>query len=89
MATLADPPPLVLTDLLMPGLYGAAFCRRLRADPRTRAVRLLIMTALAPPRAAEALDGCPHDGLIAKPYDLDRRYDAVAAHCPLPAATAG
>ena len=79
----------MLAHLLMPGLDGAALCRLLRADPRTRAVRLLIMTALAPPRAAEALDGCPHDGLLAKPFDLDRRYDAVATHCPLPAATAG
>ena len=83
-AALADPPALVLTDLLMPGLDGAALCRRLRADPRTRAVPLLVMTALAPPRAAQELADCPHDGLLAKPFELDHLYDAVAAQCPLP-----
>ena len=84
-AALADPPALVLTDLVMPGLDGAELCRRLRADQRTRAVPVLVMTALAPQLAAASLAGCPHDGLLAKPFDLDRLFAAVAALCPLSA----
>jgi CheY-like chemotaxis protein len=39
------PPGAVLFELSMPEMDGWELCRRLRADPRTRACRLIIMTA--------------------------------------------
>lgn len=67
---LGDPPALVLTDLAMPGLGGEEVCRRLRADPRTRHVPLIVISALPAHTARARLDGCPHDGYLAKPFDL-------------------
>jgi two-component system phosphate regulon response regulator PhoB len=41
-----DPPPdLVLLDLMLPDLPGTEVCRRLRADERTRAVPVIMLTA--------------------------------------------
>jgi DNA-binding response OmpR family regulator len=53
-----DPPDMVLLDLMIPGYDGFEVCRRLRADPTTRRVPVLIISALDDPesraKAAEA-----------------------------------
>ena len=38
------PPDAVLTDLAVPGMDGFAFCRALRAHPRTRSIPILAVT---------------------------------------------
>jgi DNA-binding response OmpR family regulator len=44
----ATPPDVVLLDLNLPGSYdGFEVCRRLRANPLTRAVPVVIITAMA------------------------------------------
>jgi CheY-like chemotaxis protein len=49
------PPLLVVTEILIPKLDGLALCRRLRSDPRTRDVPVLVFTILAAEaRALEA-----------------------------------
>jgi len=56
---LTEPPELVLLDLMMPGQFdGFEVCRRLRADPTTRAIPIIVITAMdddaARTRATEA-----------------------------------
>jgi DNA-binding response OmpR family regulator len=50
-AALADirrhPPDLVILDLMLPELDGLELCRRLRADPATAALPLIMLTARA------------------------------------------
>jgi CheY-like chemotaxis protein len=42
-----DPPDLVLLDLMLPGQYdGFEVCKRLRTDPSTRTVPVVIISAL-------------------------------------------
>jgi two-component system phosphate regulon response regulator PhoB len=38
-------PDLVLLDLMLPDISGTEVCRALRADPRTRALRIVMVTA--------------------------------------------
>jgi CheY-like chemotaxis protein len=53
-------PDVILTDLLMPGLDGLAFTRRVKADARWARVPIIAVTALGSPadRAATVEAGC-------------------------------
>ncbi|XYI03013.1 ATP-binding protein [Sorangium sp. So ce1128] len=44
-----DRPDLVLLDAAMPGMDGFEVCRRLKADPATHEIPILLMTGLADP----------------------------------------
>ena len=44
----ADPPDLILLDVMMPGLSGYDVCRRLRADPGTSLLPVVLVTSLDP-----------------------------------------
>ena len=41
----AEPPDLVLLDIMMPDMNGYEVCRRLRADSRTAHIPILVLTA--------------------------------------------
>ncbi len=43
---LEDPPDLILLDIMLPGMDGFQVCERLKADPRTRSIPVLMITAL-------------------------------------------
>ena len=40
-----NPPDLLLTDIMMPGLDGFGLLQRVRADPRTRSVPVILLSA--------------------------------------------
>lgn len=41
----ADPPDLILLDLMLPGLLGTEVCKALRKDPRTSQIPIIMITA--------------------------------------------
>jgi two-component system cell cycle response regulator/two-component system cell cycle response regulator DivK len=73
-------PGLILLDLQLPGLDGVTLARQLKADPATREIPVLAMTAYArvedQERAMEA--GC--DGYLRKPLDTRALLQTVARH---------
>ncbi len=67
-AALLDPPDLLITDVMMPGLDGFQLVRALRAEQRTAALPILVLSARAGEEAsAEGLDGGADDYLT-KPF---------------------
>jgi CheY-like chemotaxis protein len=83
---LDDPlPDLVLVDLALPGIDGLEFARRLRADPRTRAIPIVAMTAFAMQgdEAKALAAGC--DLYLTKPVDTRRLGARLHGLLPLSA----
>ncbi len=71
-----EPPDLILLDYMMPGMDGGEVSRRLRADPRTAAVPIVMMSAVQ--RLCVTAADLPVDDLLPKPFDLAHLYQAVA-----------
>jgi two-component system, cell cycle response regulator DivK len=76
---LSEPVDLILMDLSLPGLDGWQATRQLKADPQTRSIPVIALTAHAMPgdreRAIEA--GC--DDYDTKPVDFDRLVAKIEA----------
>lgn len=63
-------PDIILIDLMMPGLDGFEVCRRLKADPLTRGIRLIAMTGFPSPENTSRALEAGAERCIAKPFDL-------------------
>lgn len=73
-------PDAIVCDVMMPGMDGLSFARRLRADPDTAPIPLLLLTARA--GAAQAVAGLSAgaDDYLCKPFDageLGARIEAM------------
>ena len=64
-------PALVLLDLMLPGLSGWEVARRLRQDPRTSAVPIIAVSALARSQERESALHAGCDAYVAKPFTPD------------------
>jgi len=78
----ARPPALVLLDAMLPRIHGFEVARRLRADPRTREVPVIMMTAIYRGWrfAQDAREAYGAEDYIEKPFRLDdlvRRVESV------------
>ena len=62
-------PRVILLDLQLPGLGGLALTQRLKADPTTRDIPILAMTAHAMKGDEEKARQAGCDGYIPKPID--------------------
>ena len=60
-------PHLVLLDIMMPELSGIEVCRQLRADLRTRDIRIIVVSAVDAKRALEESIIAGADDFLAKP----------------------
>jgi len=64
----AQPPDLVILDLMLPKLNGFDVCQRLRSDPRWRGLKVLMLTAKG--RESEVARGLAlgADAYVTKPF---------------------
>jgi signal transduction histidine kinase len=73
-------PDLVLTDVMMPGLDGFELLKALRADPRTREVPIILLSARAGEESViEGLKAGADDYLI-KPFSAQELVSRVNGH---------
>ncbi len=79
----ADPPDLILTDVMMPGLDGFGLLRELRKNARTRTVPVILLSARAgEDSAVEGLDAGADD-YLAKPFSARELLARVRTHLEL------
>lgn len=82
-AARADPPDLILSDVMMPGLDGIGLLGALRADPATSTVPVLLLSARAGLEAAVTGMAGGADGYLAKPFSAPELLARVDAHLEL------
>ena len=79
-AARASPPDLVLSDVMMPRLDGFGLLRALRADPRTRTIPVILLSARAGEESrVEGLEAGADDYLV-KPFGARELLARVRAH---------
>jgi two-component system phosphate regulon response regulator PhoB len=64
----AEPFALVLLDLMLPGIDGLEVCRRLKADPRTARLPIVMVTARGEDTDVVAGLGLGADDYVTKPF---------------------
>jgi len=69
---LEDPPDLILMDMGLPDIDGLEATRRLKADPRTRHVPVLVLTAHAMAGDKEQAIAAGGDDYDTKPVEFAR-----------------
>lgn len=73
-------PRVILMDIQLPGMDGLALTQRLKADPRTRGIVVIALTAYAMKNDAERILAAGCDDYVAKPIDTDALPRLVARH---------
>jgi adenylate cyclase len=73
----AEPPDLVLLDVMMPGLSGYDVCRRIRADAQTELLPVVLVTALDPERERVKGIEAGADDFLSKPINQGELFARV------------
>ncbi len=76
-------PDLIVLDVMMPGIDGFETCRRLKADPRTKDIPVILMTALTD--SVDEVTGLRAGAVdyITKPINVDVVLARVHTHLTL------
>lgn len=62
-------PDLILLDIMMPKMSGFEVCKKIKSDPKTRDIIVIMVTALNEPSDIERAAECGSDDYLAKPID--------------------
>jgi two-component system, cell cycle response regulator DivK len=73
-------PQLILMDIQLPGIDGLELTRRLKADPSTRDIIILGLTAYAMKGDEERIRAAGCDGYIAKPLRYKDFLEVISTH---------
>jgi two-component system, OmpR family, response regulator MprA len=72
-------PDLVILDIMLPGIDGLEVCRRLRANPTTRDIPVLMLTAKDEVRDRITGLRTGADDYLTKPFDFDELLERIRA----------
>src|SRR5947207_2985098 len=72
-------PDLIILDIMLPGIDGLEVCRRLRANPITREIPVLMLTAKDDVRDRITGLRTGADDYLTKPFDFDELLERIRA----------
>ncbi len=72
-----ESPDLVIMDVMMPRSDGFEACRRLKSDPATAHIPVLLLTARSSKEDQERGKAAGADGYVTKPFSPQRLLDKV------------
>jgi CheY-like chemotaxis protein len=78
----SERPDLILMDLTRPNIDGEEATRRIKADPATRSIPVIALTANAMPEDREKALAAGCDDFDTKPVELPRLLDKIRALAP-------
>lgn len=67
-------PNIVLLDLMMPGLNGYETCHKIKADPRTKTIRIIAMTGYPTDENIQHIMDEGAEVCLAKPLETDKLF---------------
>lgn len=68
---LADPPDVIVSDLMMPVMNGFSLCSKIRSTPHVNFIPVILLTAKADEDANGYGFECGADAYITKPFSID------------------
>ena len=77
------PPELILLDVMMPGIDGFETCARLKANPETRSIPIIFMTALSDAESKTKAFSLGAVDYITKPFNESEVLARVKVHLEL------
>lgn len=73
-------PDLVLLDIIMPKMDGLTVCSHLKGDPKTKKIKIIIISAAARKELPKKCNAAGADDLVTKPFDAQELLDKIAKH---------
>ena len=72
------PPRLILLDLLLPGMNGLEICRRVRREPSTAKIPIIMVTAKAAEADFANAKAAGVDDYLTKPFSIRRLMESIS-----------
>jgi len=82
-AIVSDPPDLIVSDIMMPGMDGIALARKVRADPRTAEVPVLLLSAREELESKLLGFEAGANDYVHKPFDVQELRARIDLHLRL------
>jgi len=76
----SNPPDIILLDLIMPGINGYQVCKKLKDDPKTNHIPIIIVTSLHETEDRNKAIEAGADDFITKPFDIIELSVRVKSH---------
>jgi len=73
----SDRPTLIILDLLMPGMDGDEVCRKVKSDPLTNTIPIIMVSSVLDPELRERCFRAGCDAFVPKPLKKEELLEAI------------